>query len=732
MAEDEDPVELLDAAACDLLTAGPMRVTELLGPLDRLGLLDYLRDDDVPEDELAEAVFEDLLDSDAIWVTSDEVLALYEPLLERLVLTHRLTADDCRLGEVPCMPDLVILEWAEGGEGLDLPGGGNLVYRPSPRFVPGTDNSTFAGPDGWLDGFQAGDLIAFTCAGGGARVERVGEPADDVLEAGLLRDLAERCIPNGSSEEAVPLLLDALVADAKAFRQPVRPVEELLQAAGFERRGSYFGRAGERWESAVEKAEGASRRVLEDSWGFDYCCHEAFSLVGSAFAELAIDGGAVDAVAVAGALRHGTVAVAFAQRVLGASAEGDEDLRSFAAALIENVPPKRSAAALLVLAMEAERRGDPAGAEDALRRALKADPAYGPAAVELAHYEIDRGDIHRALALLNHPEAPPDLDAIRALERLRSEMDARRGAAGRNDRCPCGSGRKFKVCCQRNPTLPLSNRLSLLLTKLKRFGCRPHRVRQLFIVALQACDPEEPDPVTATRVMAEDPIVADVAVFEGGIAAAYLHERGHLLPLDERELLQALVGQPRRLWEVTAVVRGTSLTLRDTATGEELEVKEHLASLEHEPGELLLSRVAEVDGHHVLVGAVMAVPLRLRSSALSLIDAEPDADDLARWYGQSIALPSLVTRDGEPVVLCRAELTTGLDHAVLQAALDVILDPEGDGTWLYLADDASGDEQPMRGTVRLEDGRLCIDTNTEAPMEHHHAVVTAAVPEAVV
>jgi hypothetical protein len=348
-------------------------------------------------------------------------------------------------------------------------------------------------------------------------------------------------------------------------------------------------------------------------------------------------------------------------------------------------------------------------------------------------YEIDRGDIHRALALLHHPELGPDRHTIRLLEELRSDLAACRAVAGRNDRCPCGSGRKFKVCCQRTPTLPLSRRLGLLLTKLDRFGHRPHRSHVLFDVARLACDPREPNPVAAREAMAGDPIIADFATFEGGIGLDYLAERGHLLPPEERDLLHAAVGQPRRLWEVTAVAPGSSLTLRDTATGAELVVEEHLGSVGRDSGALILARVAEVDGEHQLFGAVIEVPLRLRASALQLVDTEPDAEDLATWYGQAMALPTMVTRDGEPVILCRVEMTTALDRQALGAVLDDILEPGGDDTWLDLADDsASGDERSIRGTVHLDDGRLCIDTNAEARLDRLLEVITAGVPDAVI
>lgn len=651
MAEPDDADEALRGAVGELLAGGPVPVTDLLGPLDRLGRLDYLRDEGVTEDELADAVVEDVLLTDSIWATTEGVMALIEPLLDGLVLTHRLTADDCRRGEVPATPDLVILDWDED-DGLALAGGGRLVNRMSRRFVPGTDGSAFVGPVGWLDGFAAGDLVAFTRDGAVVRVERAAEAGDDALEVGLLGEAADKRIPPGSGDEAVPMLLDALVADAAAFRRPVRPVEELLLAAGLERRGFSFGRAGERWTSFGEEAHERRHQALAEAWGFSECCHAACDLVTRALAGFDADGAEPDPSAVAGALRHGTVALAFAEEVLGSSDEGDEGLRRFLGAILVGAPPKRSVAPLLVLAMEAERRGDAAGAEEALRRALRADPGYGLAAGQLADYEIDRGDVDRALALLHHPDLHPDRQAIRLLEHLRSDLDARRRATGRNDRCPCGSGRKFKVCCQRGTRLPLSSRLGLLLTKLDRFGRRPHRCHVLVDAVLLAGEPIEADFIA--EAMADDPIVADFAAFEGGIAASYLGERGHLLPPDERELLHAMSAEPRRLWEVTAAVPGANLTLRDHATGAELVVEEDVASIGRERGALLLSRVAEVEGGHLLFGAAIEIPPGRRASAVRLVMAEPDVDDLARWYGEEVAL---ATREPPAVTTASPEST---------------------------------------------------------------------------
>jgi hypothetical protein len=181
--------------------------------------------------------------------------------------------------------------------------------------------------------------------------------------------------------------------------------------------------------------------------------------------------------------------------------------------------------------------------------------------------------------------------------------------------------------------------------------------------------------------MVGTPLIIDFAIWEGGIAEDYLAERGELLPADERQLIEELLDEPRRLWEVTAVDPGTSMTLRDTASGDQVAVSEHLGSLEREAGELFMARVARLGDENQLMGMPMTIPLRLRASALQLVDSAPDADELALWYGQAIAFPTMVNSDRDPIVLCHAEVTTAMALPTLHAALDPVLDRMDEGEW---------------------------------------------------
>jgi hypothetical protein len=196
-----------------------------------------------------------------------------------------------------------------------------------------------------------------------------------------------------------------------------------------------------------------------------------------------------------------------------------------------------------------------------------------------------------------------------------------------------------------------------------------------------------------------------------------------------------MVETPRRLWEITGVDPGVGLTLRDTKTGDVVAVTERLGSQRPDAvGRLTLARVVAVGDEQQLIGMPVDVPLRLRDSAIELVDSDPDADALGAWYGGARVPPSLVNAEHEQLVLCTAELTTGHDVAELHAVLDAVLRVESveDGSrWTELFTSSAGDDL-VRGTVRYESGRLVVDANSVERFERLLATVTGAVDDAVI
>lgn len=712
------PIDLLRAAVWELLEPGRVPLSTILARLDGRGLLDHLREEGVPEDELGAAVADDVVVTDAIWVTTDDVFVRSASLTDGMVLTHRLTAEDVEQGSVPVIPDLVVLDW-DARDGVELATGGWVRHASGASHEPGEDFSVLLGPEGWLDSFGAGDLVAFTRTGATVALTAVAGPVGDEREVALLGAAAAGRIPPGGGEEALPVVLDAMAADTGAFRRPLRPLGELLEAAGLERRGFSFGPAGEPWRSAGQLHRERRFENAAATWGLDPCCMKELVRVVDGFGAFAgRAGGGVDMAAMAKALAHGAVADAFAEMVLPGGGRGSTDVAGFAEAVVAGTTARRGVPARLLSAIEADRRGDVRAAESMLADALRADPGYGPAALRLADYAVDRGDLDRALALLRHPELPADGSELPLLEGFRAELAALYRGVGRNDRCPCGSGRKFKQCCLAERPSPLSARVGLVLYKLARFAARERMSDGLGRLAAAARDPAA-DQAASRAAPFDTAFLMDVAMFEGGGGNEYLYHRGELLPSDERELIAAMLDEPRRLWEVVGVEPGVRLELRDTSTGDVLPVAEHLGSMDRRAGELLLTRVARLDDQNQLVGIALEIPLRLRESAMALVDSGPGATDLARWFGEAMAPPRLVNRESEPLLLCRTELATGHDLPALHAALDGILEADGD-EWVELGP-PDGDGHLVRGRVRHEAGRLVIETNS---VERRNRLVT--------
>lgn len=632
----EPPASDVRDRVVEMLADGPVLVADIVADLDAQGLLDEWRDDGVGDEHLGRALIDEVAVTDAFWVdASEERLALTDLLVDGMVLTHRLTGAELDEQRVWAIPDLVILDW-NALDGLDLHGtAGGRVERVYGEMVPGEDRSVFVGPEGWLDGFTAGDLVALTRSGPTVAVERVTAVGDGSHEVSLLRGTVDGRIAPGAGEEATPLILDALVADPTAFREPVRPLGELLEGAGLERRGFSFGRAGEDWASFSERVLGTVRRRVNDRWGLGWCCQQALDRVRQALDAFDPDdpppGDA--ARALARDLAHDKVAHALVERDRVTGPDDRARVAAFAEWIVE-AAPRRAEGGHMVLGLCAEVRGDAAAAEAAFRAALLTDPGYSPAAVELAHYEIDRGHLDRAITLLRHPDLEEDTRLLPVLEAARRDQAAPYRDIGRNDPCPCGSGRRFKACCLRDPKPSFAAVHQMLEVKLALFCARDHRRSKLVGLASSACDSDDPDLLEQLREAVRHPFIGDVAIYEGGIGEEYLEERGDLLPGVERRLLEASLDQPRALWEVQDVGGGGALTLQDPESGTQVETTPITPLTRVVAGDTILARVVPFDGAHQIVGVVLRMPEAALASARDLLAGYHDADGLAAWWGE--------------------------------------------------------------------------------------------------
>ncbi|MCC5951905.1 MAG: SEC-C domain-containing protein [Acidimicrobiia bacterium] len=714
---------VLREAIDEWLAAEPLSIGELAVRAVQAGLISPDVDDDGvgPEDQI-----EWLLDhTDAYWSTRSDtdhkVFVVARSFTDSgMTFIHRVTAAELAAGAVDEMPDLSIVLWnCRGGLPLD-DGSGTVDTDYSELAAP-----KLAGPLDWLEAVQPGDLLAFTRTDGVLSVEIVDEAelGDGEPEMVALADAAPLWIGDGGGSEEVPVVMEALARDPQLFRSPVPPVGELLEAIGLECRGHEWGWADEDWRTrreVFEEGDAAIRRL----YGFDRCCDQAYERVEAAWHEH-LSGGAADGGTLAEDLGHGSVSRAFAH----VHASTPTQLVGFASALAETATGRHAAPALTLLGLAHLRSPDPVQAYAALTEAVRTDAHFPEAAETLALLELDRGNLSRAHSLALRDEVDPAL--AEWIDTERERQHSLRPTAARNDPCPCGSGKKFKRCCAAGGALPLTQRLPFVLQRMSHYATGPDGHGTIFGLALSAAGGHA-DVVDALSRFVDEPFFVDLAVHEGGLGEQYVDERGPLLADDEVALLEELLYEPPRLWEVTEVQPGATLTLRDTGSGDVLTVTERSGSTGRDPGEFLLARATVVEGHPMLFGVSLLVPLRQRDRVMRLLDDGVDADGLAMWFGSLFLPPRLTNREGEELVLrrtlCRFRNPT--DEVV--AALDEAFERHGDGLVWHEMFDLDGHDRVVRGTLRIDGPLLAVESNSEERQERLLAALDEMVEYAIV
>jgi hypothetical protein len=293
-----------------------------------------------------------------------------------------------------------------------------------------------------------------------------------------------------------------------------------------------------------------------------------------------------------------------------------ERLRVFTERLESLVMPEARAAVQWLRASAYELSGDLIAAEKALLAAEKLDPHWSPAVLDLAEYANLRGDAVRGLALLRGVGVTSGHPRLALLKKFQPQPLP---DWGRNKPCWCGSGRKYKVCHLGSEQLPLSVRAEWLYQKPDV----PADRELLFRLAA------ERSRSGASRWEAlRDPLVVDVALFEGGWFAEFVASRGALLPDDERLLAEQWLLVQRSVHEIQPVRPGLGFTVRDLRTGEVHDVSERSASSQLTAGALVCCRVVPAGDTMQIFGGIEPVRPAERDELIKLLDGGADPVEL--------------------------------------------------------------------------------------------------------
>lgn len=313
---------------------------------------------------------------------------------------------------------------------------------------------------------------------------------------------------------------------------------------------------------------------------------------------------------------------------------------------------------------------------------------------------------------------------------------------GRNDPCPCGSGKKYKQCClkaEEAKTARAANDRSEAVPRAIQWLMLKHDqgVRQAldegFFGTLnddeyERLQVDHAEAFQGILVNAMEWLLADGTLLIQGrehrVADLLLGRGGPLFSAEQRQWIELLTSTRLGLYEVVDVVPGESLLLRDILFPQQAPVlvREKSGSRDAARLDLMAARILPVDGHHELSGAVYSIP---RQRSFDLIDelrneltslTPDDATDVKEilsviipaywleWFARPLEIPQIVDRStGEPILLI-TDYYRVEDWTALEQALSGETDVGGSRSegWDCLFE---GDDGLQRSRLSIDSGR---------------------------
>ena len=311
---------------------------------------------------------------------------------------------------------------------------------------------------------------------------------------------------------------------------------------------------------------------------------------------------------------------------------------------------------------------------------------------------------------------------------------------GRNDPCPCGSGKKYKQCCANSPAdFVEPERKGHAGAAERAIDWLMNKHRKAVSVAIterlfdelspeeeEALNANDPETWNSIQRNATEWLLAEGEILVHGepkpVSEYLLGPGGPLFTVDQRRWITQLAERPLRLYDVTDVVPGQQLTLCDSLDAEAppIIVRERLGSQAALLGVQIGVRIMAVDGHYELSGAIYAfshltgpaVAARMREAMDHFHGQASDLPHLLssvlqrQWLAQFFApLPMPAFRDaysGEPMLLITDHYRVK-DWAALTQSLSAQNDVEGDrdSAWNRLIDCKDGQTRSV-ATINVE------------------------------
>lgn len=322
---------------------------------------------------------------------------------------------------------------------------------------------------------------------------------------------------------------------------------------------------------------------------------------------------------------------------------------------------------------------------------------------------------------------------------------------GRNDPCPCGSGRKYKHCHLTAEVRPLPawsiDDRQRALDRLIKFTSGAEWQAEVD-EASEVFWPEPGEHVSDAELKAVVTAPGTKIAFwqyftfdyelgskQRTPSALFLEQHGDRLPPRERLFLQRMDASYVRLFEVRGVRPDEGLDLRDLITGNDLFVRDKSATSQLTRWELIAARVIEGPaGDHVFESIQCAFPPGMQDLLVKYIrkfrrelkrDGWPsDQQTLCRLLVPSIngiwmdqvafpPRPRITTTDGNALSFTSVVFDVrSSPDLVARLEASPVIESDGHGQFVWL-EGAKGASARLLGSFTLKDRRLTLDTMSE-------------------
>ena len=499
-------------------------------------------------------------------------------------------------------------------------------------------------------------------------------------------------------------LAELILSRPDVLADPLPPLRSMLHRVGWETFGGHVGFAGTPWNlTRIKHLSRADAIGASAALGALLTWDSAQPDGEETVAVL------VKAVAVPEIVGYLAAEVERRTATSGTSFEGVLDR----IAAVAGTPAERAGAALLA-ARAAEGAGDSLTAHGLVARALADQPDLQPALMDAAEYAACRGDLKVAddyLRRIRHPIA----DTLRSALSVVLKAPVTGTQPGRNRPCPCGSGRKFKVCCLTPVVAPLARRAELLYNLVATFAQRAPSGDVLGHL-VNAIGPH-PQPAL---------LCVDLLLTHEGFTERFLRARSVWLRDDERALIETWTTTPLGAFEIRAVRRGMGVTVRMLPGGPCVELQDRKFSTCVHRLDLLCGRLLSNGTEPHLLAIPAFVPRERRRDLLDLLASSPSARQVAEFFGPQPD-PYLQNSDGHDYLA--AELTLDLpDAGSAWQQLSTELAPTSDDTLERLEE--RGGKTISLGQVTRKGRRWTLTANSQERLADLEALARAAAPEA--